>query len=127
MLNRMKTMFEKLTVDIYEVLSEDWFEQIGDISDTKEEYMPLNIEKVCTAFYTTFFGNERVELFVNKKEKIYYIFSTYSYRVNDYECRTSYGWLKSDSKYYSQITEIINKIKLEVEKNGWIHWPGNGY
>ena len=118
MLNRMKTIFKKLTVDIYEVLSKDWFEQIGDISDTKEEYMPLNIEKVCAAFYTTFFGNERVELFVNKEEKIYYIFSTYSYRVNDYECRTSYGWLKSDSKYYSEITEIINKAKLETEKDG---------
>lgn len=106
--------------DIYKMLPEEWFEQIGDFSDDEEEYSPLNYDEICTALYSgnSFYGPEFVKLLIDEEEKIYYICSAIRQPIGDYGWRTIWGWYKSDSKYYSEITEIINKAKLEVEKDG---------
>lgn len=54
-------------IDLYFILQEEWFEQIGDFSDNDEEFAPIDYEPVTTALYRgdSFYGPELVDLLLD--------------------------------------------------------------
>lgn len=39
-------------IDLYKILPEEWFEQIGDFSDNEEEFAPIDYDLVTTSLYS---------------------------------------------------------------------------
>lgn len=111
-----------MIVDIYALLPEDWFEQIGEPSSDEEQYAPIDYDLVCTALYTanSFYGPEMVDLLVDEDKEVYYICSAVRQPVGDYAWTTVWLWYKSDKSKYSDIKAIISK---ELAKDSAIDSP----
>ena len=98
-----------MIVDIYGLLPEDWFEEIGEPSDDEDQYAPLNYDHVCTGLYESFYGPEFVDLLVDEEEEIYYIRVALRHPVGDYSWSTIWCWYKSEKSKYAEIKAIIEK------------------
>lgn len=96
-------------VDIYKIMPEDWFEQIGDFSDDEEQYAPIDYDHVLTALYTgnSFFGPEFVDLLVDGDKQVYYIRAAIRQPIGDYAWTTIWAWYKSDPERYQEISRIV--------------------
>ena len=105
-------------IDIYKVLPDSFFEQIGDFSDDEEKYAPINYdyEPVCTELYTanSFYGPEFVDLFVDHEEKTYYVRSAIRQPIGDYAWSTVWSWYKSLPDKYEEIKSIIDQQMTEA-------------
>lgn len=108
-----------LDIDIYKILDEDWFEQIGEFSDNGEEYAPIDYEEVAYAIYSanSFFGPEFVDLFVDEFTKTYYIRIAIRQPIGDYGFHTVWAWYKSVDGIYDKIREEIKKELEKEDKN----------
>lgn len=104
-----------MIVDIYSILPEDYFEQIGDFSDNEEEYAPVDYEDVCTAIYSgnSFYGPEFVDLYVDREQKTYHIRSAIRQPIGDYAWTTIWAWYRSMPERYEEIGKIIEKAMKE--------------
>lgn len=58
-------------IDLYRILPEEFFEQIGDFDTNEEKYAPINYEEVTMSLYepNSFFGPECTYLHVDDEEK----------------------------------------------------------
>ena len=103
-------------VDLYKILPEEWFEQIGDFSENEEEFAPIDYENVTSAIYcgNSFFGPEFVDLLVDDYLKIYYIRSAIRQPIGDYAWTTVWSWHKANASKYDEIKNIV----LEALKDG---------
>lgn len=103
-------------IDLYKILPEEWFEQIGDFSDNEEEFAPIDYDLVTTSIYcgNSFFGPEFVDLLVDDDLQIYYIRSATRQPIGDYAWTTVWTWYKADVSRYDEIKNIV----LEALKDG---------
>ena len=98
-------------IDLYKILPEEWFEQIGDLSENEEEFAPINYDDVVTAIYcgNSFFGSEFVDLLVDDDLQIYYVRSATRQPIGDYAWTTVWAWYKSDTTKYGEIKRIVKE------------------
>ena len=100
-------------IDLYKLLPEEWFEQMGDFSNDPDDNAPIDYddEKVAYALYggNSFFGGEFVDLYVDSVERIYYIQIAIRQPIGDYAWETLWAWYKSDPSKYEEIKNIIEK------------------
>ena len=103
-------------IDLYKILPEEWFEQIGDFSDNEEKFAPIDYDLVTTSIYcgNSFFGPEFVDLLVDDDVQIYYIRSATRQPIGDYAWTTVCAWYKADVNKYDEIKNIV----LEALKDG---------
>ncbi|MBQ2920128.1 MAG: hypothetical protein IJE58_02995 [Oscillospiraceae bacterium] len=107
-------------IDIYRILPEEWFEQIGEPSNDEEQYAPIDYDFVGTALYTgnSFFGPEKVDLLVDADKGVYYICSALRQPVGDYGWSTVWLWYKSDKSKYSAIKSIVENERGNIVAEG---------
>ena len=111
--------WKNMMIDLYRLLPEEWFEQVGDFSNDPDDNSPSNCdyEQVTYALYygNSFFGGESVTLYADVKEKVYYIQIGTRQPIGDYAWETLWAWYKSDPSKYEEIKEIIEKALAERE------------
>lgn len=102
-------------IDLYRILPEEFFEQIGDFDTNEEKYAPINYEEVTMSLYepNSFFGPEFTYLYVDDEEKIWYIEICQRQPVGDYGWQTVYSWWKSIDGKFEDIKNIVNKAFKE--------------
>ena len=105
-------------IDLYKILPEEWFEQIGDFSDNDEKFAPIDYEPVTVSLYcgNSFYGPEFVDLFVDDDLQIYYIRSATRQPIGDYGWTTVWAWYKSDVSKYEEIRHVV--LEALHEDNG---------
>lgn len=98
-------------IDLYKILPEEWFEQIGDLSEDDEKFAPIDYDLVTSSIYcgNSFFGPEFVDLLVDDYLKIYYIRSAIRQPIGDYAWTTVWAWYKSDTTKYGEIKRIVRE------------------
>ena len=103
--------WRRCIIDLYKILPEEWFEQIGDLSENEEEFAPINYDDVVTAIYcgNSFFGSEFVDLLVDDDLQIYYVRSAIRQPIGDYAWTTVWAWYKSDTTKYGEIKRIVRE------------------
>lgn len=96
-------------IDLYKILPEEWFEQIGDFSDNDEKFAPIDYEPVTTALYcgNSFYGPEFVDLLVDEELKTYYIRIAIRQPIGDYGWSTVWAWYKSNAEKYEEIRRVV--------------------
>lgn len=105
-------------IDLYKILPEEWFEQIGDFSDNDEKFAPIDYESVTVSLYcgNSFYGPEFVDLLVDDDLQIYYIRTATRQPIGDYGWTTVWAWYKSDVSKYEEIRRIV--LEALHEDNG---------
>lgn len=106
-------------IDLYRLLPEEWFEQMGDFSNDPDDNSPCDYEEVTYALYcgNSFFGGESVTLYVDVEEKVYYLQTGIRQPIGDYAWETLWAWYKSDPSKYEEIKSIIEKALEEGSGN----------
>lgn len=108
-------------VDLYVLLKEEWFDQIGDFDTDEEKHAPIDYgRKIAFSIYgpNSFFGSEFVDLYFNCEENIFYLRISINQPIGDYAWETLFVWYKSVLGKENCIKESLYNILTPEELDG---------